>query len=372
MKSKSKGAADLKQFLIRWNKTRNLILSSFLALSIAIVIYSFLQPTTSTMTTHSNPTEMKTMYDYKATIKPNVLNTTGGTVPVGETILKKITTAIPIDMKTVITSTEEVIVEGEHEVQLTVVAQDLWEKTFPLEQKRSFQQQGTTVSVLDGNYTIDLEKINAFITQAEEETGITPSKYSLLISPMIKGTISYDGVEREIQAEENLVFHYLFDSIVLASEKEYASPVQFGSIETVENTISFLGVVIPVTNVRISSLLVTLVLLLLWIYLYNMIKPRKRKSQIDLIHKKYGKRIIAVSRNEGMDGKSILLLSDIKSLLKIADEKELPIFVQQEGVEKASYFIVDGNQLYKYEAIEEDLTVTDEMWDEGRRIYAEE
>src|SRR5690606_25176506 len=139
-----------------------------------------------------------------------------------------------------------------------------------------------------------------------------------------------------------LVFHYLFDSIVLASEKEFTSPIQFGSIETITNTLNFLGVVVPVSVLRISSLLSTLVLSLLWIYVNNIMKPRKRKSKIELINKKYGNRIIAVSRNEGMDGKSILQLSDIKSLLKIADEKELPIFVQQEGVERASYFIVDG------------------------------
>ncbi|MGN7385454.1 DUF5305 family protein [Sporosarcina sp. SAFN-015] len=362
----------MKQFLMRWNKTRNLILSSVLAVSIAILIYSFLQPTTSTTTTHSNPTGITTIYDYKATIKPNVLNTSGGTVPVGDTILKKITTAIPIDMKTIITSTEDIVVEGEHEVQLTVVAQDLWEKTFPLEKKQSFQQKGTAISIMDGTYSIDLDKINAFITQAEEETGITPSKYSLLVTPMIKGTIHFDGIKRELQVNENLVFHYLFDSIVLASEKEFTSPIQFGSIETITNTLNFLGVVVPVSVLRISSLLSSLVLSLLWIYVNNIMKPRKRKSQIESINKKYGNRIIAVSRNEGMDGKSILLLSDIKSLLKIADEKELPIFVQQEGVERASYFIVDGNQLYKYEAFEAHLAVIDEIWDEGRSIYAEE
>src|SRR5690606_19738106 len=216
----------------------------------------------------------------------NVLNPAGGTVPVGETIVKKITTAIPIEIKTTITSTEKVLVEGEHEVQLTVVAEDLWEKTFPLEHKQSFQQTGMTVSPIASNYTIDLNKINAFIIQAEEETGITPSKYSLIVSPTIKGTISFDGIQRDIQTQENLIFHYLFDSIVLASEKDFTSIVQFGSSETVAATLNFLGIAVPVTALRVLSTVMTLVLLLLWILLNNIIKPRKRKSQIDLINKK--------------------------------------------------------------------------------------
>ena len=57
-----------------------------------------------------------------------------------------------------------------------------------------------------------------------------------------------------------------------------------------------------------------------------------------------------------MDEKSIISLTSFKSILKIADEKELPIFfhkIHHDG--RAVYFIVDGDYLYNYETLKIDL-----------------
>ena len=124
-------------------------------------------------------------YDYKATITPNILYPNGGTVEVGDTIFKKITTAIPFNLKSTINSDNEVIAKGTHEVQLLVNAGDLWERSFPLEQKKSFEQKGTEISLIDTAYKIDLGKVNTFITQVEEETGIRPSQYTIEVVPNI-------------------------------------------------------------------------------------------------------------------------------------------------------------------------------------------
>ncbi|QBP41864.1 DUF5305 family protein [Paenisporosarcina antarctica] len=75
----------------------------------------------------------------------------------------------------------------------------------------------------------------------------------------------------------------------------------------------------------------------------------KNKSEHQIINnKKYGSRIIPVSQKINSAQKSMITLFSIESAIKIADEKELPVFfsrVQQD--EKALYFIIDGDYLYQ-------------------------
>lgn len=369
-KLKSKGVPSVKTFVLKRKKTINISLSIVVALFASLSLYSYFQPTTLISSNDENHTTMVTTYEYQATVTPNVLHPSGGTIPAGETILKKITTAIPVEVKTIVNAAEDVVVKGEYEVQLTLIAEDLWEKTFTLGEKQAFQKEGKSVSIIDEMYKIDLEAINKFASQAEDETGITPSKYLLEINPTIIGTVSYAGIERELQMQEKLVFHSLFDSIVLVSDEAFSTPIQFGSSEIMPATIQFFGKALPVAAVRTASVAVTIIASIFLVLLYKPFKPKKRKSQIEMFNKKYGNRMIIVNRDEGMNAKSSLLLGDMKSLLRIADEKELPIFCLAESVGKAVYFILDGNYLYKYEVFEEESVK--ELWKENIEVLVEE
>ncbi len=356
------------------NNTLNLFLAIGLVLFVVIAIYSFSQPAQSAVNNNATSTQIGTTYAYKATVSPNILYPAGGTVPVGETIVKKITTAIPIDLKSTINAAEEVIVKGTHEVQLVVKAQDLWEKRFPLEQKQSFEQQGTEISIIDSLYTISLNELNAFITQVEEETGITPSNYTLEVEPNLVGTISYAGIERELLVQDKLVFQYAFDSIILASEKAFTSTIPFGTAEVITNTFTLAGVAIPLATIRTASTMLSL-LLILAIFFFNKTSFVKRKakipSEIDTINKKYGNRIIQVSNNENLNQKSIISLTSFKSIVKIADEKELPIFFHTSHQEnQAIYFIVDGNYVYNFETAKIEVVRSAGNRVESHELYA--
>ena len=60
----------------------------------------------------------------------------------------------------------------------------------------------------------------------------------------------------------------------------------------------------------------------------NLVATRKKSlfNPVDKINKKYGNRIIPVSQKINSAQKSIITLHSFKSIIKIADEKELPIF----------------------------------------------
>ncbi len=351
------GVIEMRKIVANLFKKTNIkliyVLLPIFIVSAAISVYSLSKPASVTEVINDNSLQMETSYDYKATITPNILYPEGGTIEVGNTIFKKITTAIPFTLKSTVKSENEVIAKGTHEVQLVVKAGEFWDKTFPLESKQSFEQKGTDLSILNETFTIDLEKIKTFITQVEEETGIRPDQYVLEVVPNIQGTINYAEKESVLKAEDKLIFQYSYEEIKLASEKEYSSVTPFTTNQVIKNTISLFGFVIPLNLVQIVSMLLSVLLLIPMVFIYktwmkDQIKPTM--SQVDKINKKYGSRIITVSQKENVSQKSIFTLYSFKSLLKISDEKELPIFSFRESLnESATYFIIDGDYFYNYE-----------------------
>ncbi|WP_164667894.1 DUF5305 family protein [Virgibacillus doumboii] len=341
----------MTKLLNRKNKKFMTSLIVLFFISTAVSAYSLLQPTTITKQTNENTAQVQTQYDYKATVTPNILHPDGGTIEADDTIFKQITTSIPLNMNTTINSNEQVLAEGTHEVQLLVKAGNLWEKAFPLEEKQPFKQEGTNIAVIDDSYKINLENIKSFITQVEEETGISPDQYTLEVVPNIEGTITSGGVEKAIQAQDHLAFQLSYNEITLASEKVFTSAVPFTMTETMTNTLT--GLELPLTPVRTTSTILSLLLLAAIIFAYrDLINNRERKpaTLAEKINNKHGNRIIPVKHKVNIAKKSIFTLDSFKSVIKIADEKELPIFCYNDHHDgSAVYFIVDGDYLYSYE-----------------------
>ncbi|WOV88111.1 DUF5305 family protein [Sporosarcina oncorhynchi] len=346
-----------------------------LAVTLVVCIYSFTKPVTVTMEENSNQAKLETNYTYEATVTPNVLYPAGGTIQAGESMIKKITTAIPVTMNTKIVSEKEVAIHGTHRVEMTVIAEDLWEKTFPLEEQQTFNTKGSTIDIIDGKYIIDLVKISNFLTQVEDETGISSSKYTVEIQPNVSGTISYGGQEMPIEMTDKLVFQYTFDSIVLMSEKGFTSSLAFGTSEAIVNMVSLFGLLLPIGLVRTVSSILALLILSLLVYLNKNVVNRnngRKPTEMELIHKKYGKRIIAVVNHENRQDKSVITLTAFTSVLAISDEKELPIFFceiteQNRGI----YFLIDGTSCYEYElqSVREETSQV-KKWIEGVDVYA--
>lgn len=365
------------QKLFRKNSRKSIyILVPALLLAASLSIYTSSQSATTTNVKNDSSVQIGTTYDYRATITPNILYPDGGTVEVGDTLFRKITTAIPFNLKSTLSSANEVIAKGTHEVRLVINAGDLWKKSFPLEQKQTFEQQGTDISILNNPYKIDLEKIGAFILQVEDETGISLPQYTIEVVPNIVGTIKYDGEEKTIQIEDKLTFQYSYDNIVLSSEKKFVSTTSFTTTEVITNTFKLMGISLPLTPVRIVSTVLSLLLLLTLLYTNKDFFSKRNTqstSQIDKIHKKYGNRIIPVSKKENIAHKSIITLTSFKSVLKIADEKELPIFyhkIHQDG--RAAFFIIDGDYFYTYETLKTELVRSSKKGVESDEIYGKD
>lgn len=364
--------------IVHWIKKSNKLLFYILAplfvISAIAAALSVVQPLITTKEINDNTIRLETSFDYKAKITPNVLYPKGGIIEVNDVIFKKITSAIPFNLNAIISSDNEVLVIGTYEVDVVIRAGELWERSFPLESKMPFELEGSELAVIDNAYEIDLNEINSFVTQVEEETEIRAEQYTIEVVPTIEGTIQYAGNDMPIPEQEALVFQLNNEEIVLISEASFASVAPFTRTETVTNTFSFFGNTLSLSVVRIVSTVLTLFLLIPLIYVYlNLLATRKKMpaSQSEKINKKHGGRIIPVTQNINTAEKSIISLQSFKSVIQIADEKELPIFcykLDEDG--SAVYFIVDGDYLYNYETMKMDLARSTEDVSESDEAYA--
>lgn len=356
------------------NKNFLYLLVLLFLLSTAISAYTILQPAKTNNQIYENKIQIESRYDYKAKVTPNILYPDGGTIDVGNTIFKKITTAIPFQLTSSITAERQVEVQGTHEVQLAIIAGDLWEKIFPMEEKQKFKQKGLDISLIDHTYSIDLETIQSFITKVEDETGIRSEQYTLEIRPNIEGTINYKGEERAIQVQDILTFQSSYDEIQLAGEKEFSTSSPFTSDRIMTNVFHIGGMEVPINPVRTGSIISSLLLLAAILFITKE-HWHARKNQIDshfdTINKKYRSRIIPVSQKINMTQKSIFVLDSFKSVLKIADEKELPIFYFIDLQNESDiYFLVDGDYLYSYEARKTEVISAAKKKTGSDRLYA--
>ncbi|MFS0689419.1 DUF5305 family protein [Sporosarcina sp. 179-K 8C2 HS] len=352
------------------NKKLFLSLLPLLLIIGALSIYSWMTPQTTTVQLVDSTSNIETAFAYKATMSPNILYPEGGTVDVGDTLFKKITAAIPLDLKTIIKSEEEVLAKGTYDIQLIVKAGDIWQRTYPLQSKQTFEQKGKDISVIDNVYKIDLTQLNAFITQVEEETGVRQSQYDLEVVPTIHGVIQYADMERELQVQDKLIFHYLYDEIKLASEKSFTTAVQFNESETTANPFSLLELTLPLITVRITTTVLSVILLLSIIFSFKYLdtgRVRPVKSESEKLNKKYGSRMIRISQLIDFTGKTVIPFDTFKSLLKIADEKEQPIFFYENGNDRSQlYLIVDGAYVYTFEPRTDAPTVPNKETGNGK------
>ena len=63
---------------------------------------------------------------------------------------------------------------------------------------------------------------------------------------------------------------------------------------------------------------------------------------------KYKNRLINLKRSIDFSGKCILILDDFKSLVRIADEKEMPILRFEDSAANVDYYVIDGQCIYNY------------------------
>ncbi|NLC63895.1 MAG: DUF5305 domain-containing protein, partial [Thermoanaerobacterales bacterium] len=106
-----------------------------------------------------------------------------------------------------------------------------------------------------------------------------------------------------------------------------------------------------------SRYVFAIISLLLLVYLLSLLVREKRLikqalTEAERIDKKYRSKIIPVKR---LLDTQLLNLESFKALLKIADEKEQPIFRYRESDDTVIYYVVDGDHVFSYSAYNQSM-----------------
>ena len=300
-----------------------------------------------------NTVVQKTDFAYKADVVPSALYPDGGVVTPEGPIFTELLKELRIDIQSVIEADKNVIVEGNKGVILTLIAENLWQRRQQLDAESDFTLQGLNNQVINGTYSINLLELQNFIDQVEEETKVPAGKYLLKVKPIVTGIIV--GSEKiDIDQSPELTFELKGNTLQIIGDKEYSKETVFKKTEVLTEPFQFFGQELAVFTARkvfgiLSVGLLILMLIIVKLFGFQRVllggRATSRAAKID---KKYRSRMVSIKEALNNVSKHSVALDSFKSLLKIADEKELPILRYENGRENAIYHVVDGEYVYNY------------------------
>ena len=323
-----------------------------LVLFSAIAFRTFTSPEHVNMVTYMNNIQQKTDYSYKIDVIPSSLYPYGGTITPEHRIFTKITENLIVSISSMIRAEKPVLVEGSYKIIIKLVAEDLWEKEYNIIiSNQKINIEGTEISLINDAVRIPIHDILEYTQIMEQELGYSSDRYLISINPIIEGTIKAGNKSNPIASPPELTFSLTSRDISLIGEKSFVNDNPVQETEVLVSDYNFMGFSIPLSIARLVSFILTLGPLT-YISLYTVDALRNQKENIYesvAIDLKYKNRLINLKRSFDYSDKYILIVDDFKSLVRIADEKELPILRFEASAVSVNYFVINGQCIYSYQ-----------------------
>ena len=323
-----------------------------LVLFSAIAFRTFTSPEHVNMVTYMNNIQQKTDYSYKIDVIPSSLYPYGGTITPEHRIFTKITENLIVSISSMIRAEKPVLVEGSYKIIIKLVAEDLWEKEYNIIiSNQKINIEGTEISLINDAVRIPIHDILEYTQIMEQELGYSSDRYLISINPIIEGTIKAGNKSNPITSPPELTFSLTSRDISLIGEKSFVNDNPVQETEVLVSDYNFMGFSIPLSIARLVSFILTLGPLT-YISLYTVNALRNQKENIYesvAIDLKYKNRLINLKRSFDYSDKYILIVDDFKSLVRIADEKELSILRFEASAVSVNYFVINGQCIYSYQ-----------------------
>lgn len=322
-------------------------------ISTGFALQAFQQPLQIEERVEENNISFKTTFEYKASVQPCTLYPQGGIVVPDEAIFSNITDKLLVKVNSTVEADKPVKVDGTKKVLLTLTADRYWERSFILEQDTPINLEGTINSIINKEYSINLVDIRNYIEQVAGELKLQPSSYLLRIRPILEGQVIYGEEKIQLDRELELTFDYT-DSVIRLNKDaqlEFFKETPIIMSDIIEQSFILFGKEYPLVAARYTFSVISLGSLIF--ILVNLAKKIRIKrlmvTNITKIDKKYKGRIINLERELDVKDKICITIDSFKSLLKIADEREQPVFRKLASQDLAHYYVVDGDYIYKTE-----------------------
>lgn len=323
-------------------KTKVIVLLIFIISAILSVIY-ITKPRYINKTLETNVLTQKTSYEYKVKSLPNGLQEFDGK------IFPKVQGKVNIIIKSQLTSQNEVDISGEYYIILKLIAEGLWEKNMVLTRTKKFEDSGTDIIILNEEIVIDLNKIlNEIEVIGTDILGIRPGTYRLEVKPVIEGFALYNDSTISLESDNQIV--YFLDSMQVRLDEEQS--MTYDKITPIEKTVSeeqFVNIIgygvslIVIRYIWCSLFLISTVLLIIII---------SRKRHDKQYKSKYENRMIVIQNNVDYSGFAVIPITPLKSLVRIADEKNQFILKYINKINKSiHYYVICDNHIYLHEIL---------------------
>lgn len=345
-----------------FNRLVYIVAAVLLITFLILTCISFSIPYLIQETIVTNNIEQTCDIGYSAEVVACTLYPKGGIIKPEGILMGSIAKYLVFDVEALVQSDRPVDISGTSRVNAILVADRLWEREFPLSRQTNVNATGEHNVLISGTFRLDVNKIFKFIDQVEKETQIPPNKYVLRIRPEIEGLIISDEFRTELAPVPDVIFEISGKKLIQVSEsgdeifsqddmEAFSVKTPVTQSNSIMQNIILAGIAIPVLSVRYILCGLTFALACFWLFIFMRAHvKRAQPSEEEKIEKKYGHSIYPLNLQMQSLGKQTLELGSFARLLKLSEDRELPIF-KANGDEKTPYYLlIDADYVYFFAA----------------------
>lgn len=312
---------------------------------LATGVYSFTRPLSRPA--ENVPYKQEAQFVYSATGTPGVYDT--DVVRAGEPVFPKLTCFLNVGFTYNVSGANVQGITGAHRMYARILdEQSGWQRTIPLSGDVPFSGNSFFHTA-----TLDLCQVESLVNLVEEQAGLKQVAYTLEIVTEASFTASVDGVPVRDSFSPVLLFKYNKVHFYVIPGEGQADPLYSskqglaGSVEQKPNSISMLGLPIPVWIIRFVSLLG------LGLSLYGLISAglglyrTASQSQEALIRLKYGAMLVDVYEQNIAPVSSIVDVASMDDLGRLAERHGTMILHMTRNF-LHYYFVQSDSITYRY------------------------
>jgi hypothetical protein len=315
-------------------------------LGMGMMIFSLTKPSVLYENRLENTIHIKTNYQLVESVSPNLLFPQGTTLNPDKTMTTALANSFNIKETVEVTSDKPVEINATSEPILKIENEGTWEKTYPIGDKKTFNNKG-----LDSSFTIEMaipaKELFTYLDQVEKKLNLHAEQYVFHVNPQLKGTVSYQGIKLNLDGKDGLDFDHNQNELTLQNNEKltYTKSYPIKTMTNRQNQLTFMSLAIPVKSARIFFTIMFILFTLLWLFAIKHNKQHQPEYMV--IDRKYAKHLVRVTKLLEIENNAQLELSTFKDLLLVSDEKEMPI-CRYENEHEVIYFVPDHQFVYNF------------------------
>jgi hypothetical protein len=200
-------------------------------------------------------------------------------------------------------------------------------------------------TVTSGSFSIDIDRILAIVTRAEEQTSFVPGLYQLEVVAQVSLEGESGGSRDTFVAE--LPMELRDALLTINNELVVSETVTESEQAVVANDLEGFGVSVPLRWARaLAGALLVMLLIGGGIYVAG-VRQRLGKGEVAKIHLRYGSLIVPVTGTTP-NGARPVDVSSMADLARLARRAEQMVFYDQRSPGEHWFFVPDGSVTYQY------------------------